>query len=82
MDNTERAGPRDGAKYQEHDQATVHGTVDAGDPGTLLTVAEVAAMLRVSKMTIYRLIDSGDLVAIRVSRSWRVPEAAARAFYT
>ena len=39
-----------------------------------LTVAEVAAMMRVSKMTVYRLVHSGELPAVRVGRSFRVPE--------
>lgn len=37
-----------------------------------LTVAEVAAMMRVSKMTVYRLVHSGELPAVRVGRSFRV----------
>jgi excisionase family DNA binding protein len=41
-----------------------------------LTVAEVAAIMRVSKMTVYRLVHSGELEAIRVGRSFRVPERA------
>ena len=41
-----------------------------------LTVAEVATMMRVSKMTVYRLVHAGDLPAVRVGRSFRVPEAA------
>ena len=41
-----------------------------------LTVAEVAEMMRVSKMTVYRLVHSGDLPAIRFGRSFRVPESA------
>lgn len=41
-----------------------------------LTVAEIATRLRVSKMTVYRLIHFGDLVAVRVGRSFRVPERA------
>lgn len=41
-----------------------------------LTVAEVATIMRVSKMTVYRLVHSGDLEAIRVGRSFRVPERA------
>ena len=41
-----------------------------------LTVAEVADMMRVSKMTVYRLVHSGDLPAIRFGRSFRVPETA------
>lgn len=41
-----------------------------------LTVAEVAETMRVSKMTVYRLIHSGDLPAIRFGHSFRVPESA------
>ncbi|MDF2444396.1 MAG: hypothetical protein JWR01_2599 [Subtercola sp.] len=41
-----------------------------------LTVAEVAEMMRVSKMTVYRLVHSGELPAIRFGRSFRVPETA------
>ena len=41
-----------------------------------LTVAEVAAAMRVSKMTVYRLVHSGELPAVRVGRSFRVPEQA------
>jgi excisionase family DNA binding protein len=41
-----------------------------------LTVAEVAAIMRVSKMTVYRLVHSGDLPAVRVGRSFRVREDA------
>jgi len=42
----------------------------------LLTVAEVAALMRVSKMTVYRLVHSGELPALRVGRSFRVPADA------
>lgn len=41
-----------------------------------LTVAEVATMMRVSKMTVYRLVHSGELAAVQVGRSYRVPEQA------
>ncbi|HSL14812.1 MAG TPA: helix-turn-helix domain-containing protein [Actinomycetota bacterium] len=41
----------------------------------LMTVAEVAATMRVSNMTVYRLIKSGDLPALRVGRSYRVRES-------
>ncbi len=41
-----------------------------------LTVAEVAQLMRVSKMTVYRLVHSGELTAVRVGRSFRVPEHA------
>ncbi|MBI2243780.1 MAG: helix-turn-helix domain-containing protein [Nocardioides sp.] len=39
-----------------------------------LTVADVAAMMRVSKMTVYRLVHNGELPAVRVGRSFRVQE--------
>lgn len=39
-----------------------------------LTVAEVAAVMRVSKMTVYRLVHNGELPAVRVGRSFRVLE--------
>jgi excisionase family DNA binding protein len=38
----------------------------------LVTVAEVAAALRVSTMTVYRLINAGELPAARIGRSFRV----------
>lgn len=41
-----------------------------------LTVAEVAEMMRVSNMTVYRLVHSGDLPAVRFGRSFRIPESA------
>jgi excisionase family DNA binding protein len=41
-----------------------------------LTVAEVAAVLRVSKMTVYRMIHNGELESIRIGRSFRVPNPA------
>ena len=39
-----------------------------------LTVAEVAETLRVSTMTVYRLIKAGDLRAARVGKSFRITE--------
>lgn len=41
-----------------------------------LTVAEVAEMMRVSTMTVYRLVHAGELPAIRFGRSFRIPESA------
>ncbi|MGL5827017.1 MAG: helix-turn-helix domain-containing protein [Nocardioides sp.] len=40
----------------------------------LRTVAEVAAMMRVSKMTVYRMLHNGEMPALRVGRSFRVRE--------
>ncbi len=39
-----------------------------------MTVAEVATLLRVSTMTVYRLIKAGDLAAVRVGKSYRLRE--------
>lgn len=43
---------------------------DFEDP--LLTVGEVAQLMRVSNMTVYRLIKSGQLGAIRVGKNYRI----------
>ena len=45
-----------------------------------LPVAEVASIMRVSKMTVYRLVHGGELPAVRVGRSFRVPEDAVHAY--
>jgi len=42
--------------------------------GAFLTVAEVAAAMRVSTMTVYRLIKTGELAAIRVGHNYRIRE--------
>ena len=58
--------------------ATSSGPSGHGDISEVrfLTVAEVASVMRVSKMTVYRLVHSGELPAVRVGRSFRVPEDA------
>ncbi len=48
-------------------------SVSLPDP-KFLTIAEVASMMRVSKMTVYRLVHGGELPAVRVGRSFRVTE--------
>ena len=40
----------------------------------LLTVAEVAGLLRVSNMTVYRLLKAGELPSVRIGKSFRVRE--------
>ena len=42
----------------------------------LLTVAEVALVMRLSKTTVYRLMQAGAIPAVRFGRSYRVSEAA------
>lgn len=46
----------------------------------LLTVSEVAADLRVSNMTVYRLIRGGQLPALRVGRNYRIRQADLEAY--
>lgn len=38
-----------------------------------LTVREVAERLRLSKMTVYRLMESGEIPSLKVGRSFRIP---------
>lgn len=45
-----------------------------------LTVSEVARGLRVSNMTVYRLVNSGQLDAFRVGRSYRIREEDVRRY--
>ena len=47
----------------------------------LLYVHEVATTLRVSKMTVYRMIRAGELPAMRIGRSFRIPERSLQAYY-
>jgi excisionase family DNA binding protein len=44
----------------------------SADP--LFTVSEVADVLRVSNMTIYRLIKAGEISALRVGKNYRIRE--------
>ena len=45
-----------------------------------MTVAEVAAAMRVSNMTVYRLIKSGELPALRVGKNYRLRESDVERF--
>lgn len=46
----------------------------------LLTVREAAAALRVSRMTVYRHIHSGELPSVHFGRSYRIPTTAVEAY--
>lgn len=46
--------------------------VEGGFGEPLLTVGEVANLMRVSNMTVYRLIKSGQLAAVRVGKNYRI----------
>lgn len=48
--------------------------------GEFLTVAEVAKQLRVSNMTVYRLIKAGEMRAVRVGRGYRLKEDDVRRY--
>ncbi|MBT2550418.1 helix-turn-helix domain-containing protein [Arthrobacter sp. ISL-65] len=48
----------------------------ANVPNQYLTIAEVATMLRVSKMTVYRLARAHALASVRFGNSYRIPENA------
>lgn len=48
----------------------------------LLTVREVATAMRVSHMTVYRMIKSGDLPAFRVGRNFRIRESDVDGYLT
>jgi excisionase family DNA binding protein len=50
------------------------------DADQLLTVGEVAHAMRVSNMTVYRMIKAGDLAAIRVGKNYRIPESDVRRY--
>jgi excisionase family DNA binding protein len=41
----------------------------------LLTASEVADLLRVSRMSVYRMIKQGEMSAFRVGRGYRLREA-------
>jgi excisionase family DNA binding protein len=72
---TSMNGPsaRDSASGKAARDASPSSAADAQPPrAQFLTVAEVASLMRVSKMTVYRLVHNGELPAVRVGRSFRV----------
>jgi excisionase family DNA binding protein len=56
----------------------VNGNASPPNSARFLTIFEAATILRVSKQTVYRLVRAGDLEAIRVGRSFRIPTHAVR----
>lgn len=46
---------------------------DATAPPLLVTIRQASAMLAISRSSIYLLIDSGQLIPIRIGRSVRLP---------
>ena len=62
---------------QSKPQLIAAGEIDFSDVA-FLTVPEVARVLRISKATVYRMVHSGELPAVRVGRAFRVPAQAVR----
>ncbi len=53
-----------------------------GDRDVLLTFQEAADFLRVSRATMYRLLDSGQIVGHKVGRAWRFYKTDLHVFVT
>jgi len=64
------------ARSQPGDGPVTFALPDRG----LLTVREVAAAMRVSTMTVYRLIKAGEMRAIRVGEHFRIRESDLAAY--
>ena len=47
---------------------------------SMLTIREVAEYLHVVKITVYRMIDRGDLPAVKVGRVWRISQQDLQAY--
>jgi excisionase family DNA binding protein len=77
---TSSAGKSDPTRIDDAraERAELSSRADRADLSEVrfLTVAEVASVMRVSKMTVYRIVHAGELPAVRVGRSFRVPEKA------
>lgn len=58
----------------------LHGRATGRPRAEFCTIGEVADWMRVSKMTVYRLVHRGELSAVRVGRSFRIPAAAVEDF--
>jgi excisionase family DNA binding protein len=69
-------------RAQEEQVSPKKRLVDHGadDDSEFLTVREVASRLRVSAMTVYRLLDNRQLVAHRIGKQFRVSRDALQDF--
>jgi excisionase family DNA binding protein len=75
----ESGRPKGGLQEGAGDGESV-GEPQAFVTGGLVTVSEVAAAMRVSNMTVYRLIKSGELPALRVGKNYRLRESDVERF--
>jgi excisionase family DNA binding protein len=67
--------PTDGSEEQMEGARAL-----TGGSGRLLTVAEVASLMRVSTMTVYRLIKAGEIAAVRVGHNYRIRESEVESY--
>ena len=68
---------------EQHEDIRVenkHRGTTAGVAPLLLTIPQAAAVLAVGRTTVYELIGAGDLEAVHIGRSVRVPVEALRLF--
>jgi len=50
--------------------------------GVMLTIAEVAEILRMHRATVYRLVKRGDLPGFKIGDNWRISEQSLRTVLT
>ncbi|HIT75936.1 MAG TPA: helix-turn-helix domain-containing protein [Candidatus Avipropionibacterium avicola] len=70
------AEPTEDPSRAQYERAQSERSLGSFDGVKFLTVAEVATLMRVSKMSVYRMIHGGELDAVRFGRNFRVPESA------
>jgi excisionase family DNA binding protein len=69
--------PTDGEDHTNDEPTNTPQSTNSLTPDQdLLTVTEVATALRVSKMTVYRLVTQGDIDSIRAGKSIRILKAS------
>lgn len=59
-----------------------HVPVDCTPNAEILTVNEAAALMRVSRATVYRLVTRGELPGRKVGRVWRFSKRALQAYFS
>ena len=67
--------PENTPAYTEHERTVEMRRRRSLERDLLLTVGEVAETMRVSNMTVYRMIKAGQLAAIRVGKNYRIRES-------
>lgn len=63
-------------QYFEDDYGYRHGFEEADELEHYLSPIDVMSLLHIGKNSFYRMVNSGELHAIRVGKLWRVPREA------